>query len=446
MFSDIIIVGGGAAGLMAAAGALESEKGVSVTILEKMPRPGRKIVITGKGRCNITNVKPWNDFSVHIRSKSNFLRPAFYNFPPEKLMESFKKQGLDIVVERGDRAFPASNRAIDVVDILVQKAKSLGCKMETDCEVTSIKADEEKGFILTSSKGDFSCSKLIVATGGLSYPTTGCTGDGYNWAKHFGHSLKPCFPSLTALVPKGYKSGKPENNGHIDRKLPLSEAAKSLYGVNIKNVGLTLFINGNEAQYEMGDIDFTDCGLEGPAGFNISRNCVKAIINGSKARISLDMKPGVAEKELRERIISLWEDIGRDERSLRLSEKERLRVLLGKLLPWNLISGFVNWNKEIFINKKADIDALVKALKHWSIDIEGYVGYERCVVTAGGVSTDEIFQKTMESRLIKGLYFCGEVLDIDADTGGYNLQAAFSTGYLAGLSAATSCIKTEETQ
>lgn len=441
MFSDIIIVGGGAAGLMAAAGALEAGKGVSVTILEKMPRPGRKIVITGKGRCNISNVKPWNEFSGHIRSKSNFLRPAFYNFPPEKLMETFKRQGLEIVVERGDRAFPASSRALDVVDTLVKRARSLGCKIETDCEVLNIEADGEKGFVLTSSKGDFSCKKLIVATGGLSYPTTGCTGDGYTWAKHLGHSLKPCFPSLTALVPKGYKAGKPENNGHIDRKLPLSESGRFLYGVNIKNVGLTLFINNNEAQNEIGDIDFTDCGLEGPAGFNISRNCVKAIINGSKTRVVVDMKPGVSEKELRERIIFLWEDIGMDERSLRLSEKEKLRILLGKLLPWNLISGFVHWNKDVFTNKKADINALVKALKHWHIDIEGYVGYERCVVTAGGVSTDEIFPKTMESRLCQGLYFCGEVLDIDADTGGYNLQAAFSTGYLAGLSAAASLKK-----
>lgn len=429
---------------MAAIGALETGWGCHVTILEKMPRPARKIVITGKGRCNVSNLKAWNEFSAHIRSKANFLRPAFYNFPPEKLIEALKKQGLECAVERGDRVFPATNRSLDVVDALVNRAISLGCRLETQCEVSGISpsdTEKGKGFKVETSKGDFFCNKLIVATGGLSYPSTGCTGDGYSWAKFFGHTLKPCFPTLTALVPKGYKSGSPADKGHIERSRPLSEAGKLLYGQNIKNAGLTLFINGNLAQTEYGDVDFTDCGLEGPAGFNISRNCVKAILNGSKTSLVLDLKPGVPENELKDRISSLWEEIKKDHRSMRLSEKEKFRVLLGKLMPWGMISGFMQWNKDIFKNNKAYIENLVRALKDWKMDIAGYVGYERCVVTAGGVSTDEVFPKTMESRLCQGLYFCGEVLDIDADTGGYNLQAAFSTGYLAGLSAAASLKK-----
>ena len=440
MYSDIIIIGAGAAGLLAAYAA--ASKGAEVTIVEKMPRAGRKIMITGKGRCNFTNLKNWNDFSSHIRSKVNFTRPAFYNLPPEKVIEFLENEGLETVVERGDRAYPKSMKSMDVVDTLVNAAQRKGAKLITNCEISSIGKDSESGrFHLTAANGPMlECKALIIATGGLSYPGTGSTGDGYDFAKSLGHKISPLFPSLTALVPKGYKNEGPEKDGHIHRSTPLSEMGQALCGVQLKNINLSLYINGNLAQSEFGDIDFTDGGIEGPLGFSLSRNCVKAIVNGSKTSLVLDMKPGVEEQDLFIRLKGLWSEISKDPRSKRLNIKEMYRILLSKLMPWELVPGFRKVNPDILHGKKGneriDLNLLAQRLKKWTFEIEGYVGYERCVVTAGGISTDEILPKTMESRLVPDLYLCGELVDMDADTGGYNLQLAFCTGYLAGLSAA----------
>ena len=215
MTYDVIIIGGGAAGLMAAYGAataLSSRKDhrkVSVAVLEKMPRPGRKIMITGKGRCNFTNMKDWSAFSTHIRSNSNVVRPAFYNLTPERLADFFRANGMESVTERGDRVFPESHKSMDVVDALAKACLKEGVRIETGFEVSEIGTEEDNGnkiFTVRGRNGGFFMgSRLILATGGLSYPTTGSTGDGYRFAEVFGHSIKPCFPSLTALVPKGYK-------------------------------------------------------------------------------------------------------------------------------------------------------------------------------------------------------------------------------------------------
>lgn len=449
MFYDIIIIGGGAAGLMAAYGAAASVSKPAVLVLEKMPRPGRKIMITGKGRCNFTNLKDWNEFSKHIRGKSNFLKASFYNLTPERLLEFMNGQGLETVVERGDRAFPASHKSSEVVDTLQYAATKAGAVLRTDSEVCVVdKAVEKDGEVFTVSCKDgrnYSCRCLIVATGGLSYPSTGSSGDGYVWAKQLGHSIADCFPSLTALVPKNYKltEGIIKDSGlkaHIRRDTPLSELGKMLCGIQLKNVSVSLAVNGTIVQNEMGDIDFTDGGIEGPIGFSLSRNCVKAIINGAKTRLEIDMKAGVEETELKSRIKRIWSEIQNDPRSRRLSLKDMLKVLLGKLMPWNIIPAFMKCNPEILSgrrgNEHINMDILAKKLKSWSFDIAGYVGYERCVVTAGGVKTDEVTGKTMESKVCKGLYLCGEVLDVDSDTGGYNLHSAFASGFLAGQSAA----------
>ena len=204
--ADIIIIGAGAAGLMAAAGAAETfaKNGTEgkVIVLEKMPRPGRKIMITGKGRCNFTNVKPWNEFSSHIHPKPNFLKPSFYNLTSEKMLDFLQEHGMEAVVERGDRAFPASHLASDVVDALVRAAEDAGAEILCGKEVSEI----EGSFTIRCTDGSaYTCAKLIICTGGLSYPKTGSTGDGYVWAKELGHSVRPLFPSLTAIVPKGYK-------------------------------------------------------------------------------------------------------------------------------------------------------------------------------------------------------------------------------------------------
>ena len=429
--ADIIVIGAGASGLMAAAGA--AQNGASVVVLEKMPRPGRKIMITGKGRCNFTNLKAWNEFSAHIHPKPNFLKPAFYNLNSEKMIEFLESQGLECVVERGERAFPASHLASDVVDALVRAAEDSGARILCGKEVSEIASATETSFNVKCSDGStFRCRKLIICTGGLSYPKTGSTGDGYRWAGQFGHSIKTLFPSLTAIVPFRYKVTTVAHKNHIDRSTPLSEIGKLLCGNELKNIQISIIIDGNTAQEEFGDMQFTDGGIEGPVGFKVSRKCVNALINGSKVGAVLDLKPAVDLEDLTVRISCLWNEISKDKRNASKQYKDRYRILLTKVMPMSLIQGFMQ------MNPNTDHKTLAKALKNWKFDIEGYVGYERCVVTAGGVSCEEVAPKTMESKLTPGLYFAGEVLDLDADTGGYNLQTAFSTGYLSGMNAARS--------
>ena len=498
MKSDIIIVGGGASGLLAAIGAArtlaETENGGTVTVLEKMQKPGRKLMLTGKGRCNFTNVKPWDEFSAHIRTHVNFVSPAWHNLTPEALIALLKANGLRSVVERGDRAYPQSMRSGDVVDTLVRAATLLGVKIVTGCEVRSIETapkgfklactvttvkefrprrDEqnERGFRKAAApvrtettivQESYSCSKLIIATGGLSYPGSGSTGDGLKWAQQFGHTLEPLFPSLTALVPSGYKSeanplvadikdafrsGKqrkieekvrplpedyPKYERHIERMTPMTQLGSLLEGNALENVQATLSVDGNEVQSEFGDLEFTDGGIEGPVGFQLSRRAVKALINGSKVSLRIDLKPTVEPEQLDADIHARWEEVKADPRSRGVSFQKLFRILLGKLIPWNLTLGFLECNPQVSVN------TLSQCLKNWNFDIVGFVGFERAVVTAGGVSTDEITAKTLESKKQPGLYFAGEVLDMDCDTGGYNLQAAFATGCLAGESAAKS--------
>jgi len=496
MRSDIIIVGGGAAGLVAAVGAAQvlskSENGGTVTVLEKMPKAGRKVMITGKGRCNFTNVKDWTDFSAHIRTDVNFVSPAWHNLTPEGVMELFKQSGMRSVVERGDRAFPESHMAGDVVDTLLRACTLAGVKVVTDCEVKTIDVTP-RGFSLdcvqTSRKQvripvedsrklrpgkpaptreeitiepvEYNCKKLIIATGGLSYPGTGSTGDGYMWAEELGHSVESCYPSLTALVPVGYKEstplageikqafrgrtvyGKakerkiaplpkwyPQFEKHIERVTPMTDLGELFNGNNLDNVQLTLYVNGQEAQQEFGDIEFTDGGLEGPLGFMVSRKAVKALNDGQKVSVSMDLKPAVELEKLDADVHAKWEEVIHDDRSKGQSFQRLFRIMLGKFIPWNITLAFLK------TNPKVSVDTLAATLKDWRLDIAGFVGFERCVITAGGISTDELVAKTLESKKQPGLYFAGEVLDMDCDTGGYNLQMAFCTGYLAGQSAA----------
>ena len=494
MKSDIIVIGGGASGLLAALGAAhtlaQTENAGTVTVLEKMPKAGRKIMITGKGRCNFTNVKAWDDFSGHIRTDVNFVSPSWHHLGPEDVVALLKSNGLRSVVERGDRAFPESHMAGDVVDTLLRACTLAGVKVVMDCEVKTIDktprgysldcfktirrerriTDPEKPWkepqikVETKIEGvEYTCAKLIVATGGLSYPGTGSTGDGYMWAEELGHRIETCFPSLTALVPEGYKDreanplareikaafrgrtvyGKtkerkiaplpdyyPKFEKHIERIQPKTELGDLFDGNNLENVQLTLLVNGDEVQSEFGDIEFTDGGLEGPLGFQISRKAVKALIDGQKVSVSIDLKPAVEPEKLNEDVHRKWEDVIQDERSKGQSFQRLFRIMLGKFIPWSLTLAFLK------TNPKVSVDTLAASLKDWKMDIVGFVGFERSVITAGGVATDEIVAKTLESKKSPGLYFCGEVLDMDCDTGGYNLQTAFSTGYLAGSSAA----------
>ena len=482
MRSDIVIIGGGAAGLVAAVGAAQvlsqSENGGTVTVLEKMPKAGRKVMITGKGRCNFTNVKDWADFSAHIRTDVNFVSPAWHNLTPENVIELFKRNGMRAVVERGDRAYPESHMAGDVVDTLLRACTLAGVKVVTDCEVKTIDVTS-RGFsldcVLTTHKQvrereeltiepvEYNCRKLIIATGGLSYPGTGSTGDGYMWAEELGHSVASCYPSLTALVPVGYKEstplageikqafrgrtvyGKtkerkiaplpkwyPQFEKHIERVTPLSDLGELFNGNNLDNVQLTLSVNGQQVQQEFGDIEFTDGGLEGPLGFMVSRKAVKALNDGQKVAVSIDLKPAVELEKLDADVHAKWEEVIHDDRSKGQSFQRLFRIMLGKFIPWNITLAFLK------TNPKVSVDSLAATMKDWRLDIAGFVGFERCVITAGGISTAELTAKTLESKKQPGLYFAGEVLDMDCDTGGYNLQMAFATGFLAGQSAAKS--------
>ena len=316
---------------------------------------------------------------------------------------------------------------------------------------------------ITIEPVEYNCKKLIIATGGLSYPGTGSTGDGYMWAEELGHSVASCYPSLTALVPVGYKEstplageikqafrgrtvyGKtkerkiaplpkwyPQFEKHIERVTPLSDLGELFNGNNLDNVQLTLSVNGQQVQQEFGDIEFTDGGLEGPLGFMVSRKAVKALNDGQKVAVSIDLKPAVELEKLDADVHAKWEEVIHDDRSKGQSFQRLFRIMLGKFIPWNITLAFLK------TNPKVSVDSLAATMKDWRLDIAGFVGFERCVITAGGISTAELTAKTLESKKQPGLYFAGEVLDMDCDTGGYNLQMAFATGFLAGQSAAKS--------
>ena len=410
--TDVLIIGAGAAGCIAAIKAAEA--GASVVLLEKNAKIGRKIMITGKGRCNITNLKNWTDFSAHLHNKSAFFKSAFYNFSNTATVDFFESLGVETVLTRDERVFPKSMQAATVVDALALRLDRLGVKTMFNCDVNGVSRQKDGSFITTfvnSSGGKIAYSRevslaVIVATGGLSYPATGSTGAGYDIAKSLGHTIQPTFPALTALVPD-----------HYDTRL---------IGQELVNVTATLTVGQDIVACEFGDIQFTDGGIEGPVGFKLSRRAVWALINGDKVGVSIDFKPAVQLGQLQERVSREAMEAGVSRRNF----DRRGRDFLRKFLPQVLIEPFVDSVRDL------TLDNLAARLKDWRFNITGYVGYRRAVVTAGGVSLDEIISKTMSSRNLPGLYFAGEVLDMDGDTGGYNLQFAFSTGALAGKSAA----------
>jgi len=358
---ELIIIGAGAAGMMAAAQA--AQNGISVLLLEKMEKAGRKIRITGKGRCNITNTKNWEDFSSHIHPKSAFYKPAFYSFSNTDTIAFFENIGLPTVVERGDRVYPKSGFSKDVVESLVNYLHSLKVEILYNSKVIDIEIKDNKIERVIWEKEERKYSEhanaVIIATGGLSYPTTGSDGDGYVFAKKMGHNISECWPSLTALLPQNYP--------------------KTLDGLTLKNVEIELYVEGNLVQSEMGDLDFTNNGIEGPIGFRISRRAVKAIKNGEKIYIVLDLKPALSYEQISNRI------------KRELTDKGKLSIwnLLSLLLPKKLISTFLSNNKingetTISITDDKMIKRISESLKSWKIDIVNFTSYERAVITAGG--------------------------------------------------------------
>ena len=394
MDTRLCIVGGGPAGMMAAiraAGILGD--GSRVVLFDKNERLGRKIYLTGKGRCNLTNRRDWEEFSTHIHPNQGFLKQAFRAFSNEELIRFFEEElGVPTVTLQGQRVFPASLVAGDVARALERRVRDLGVDIRYRTSIGSLA--DLAGF-----------GAVIVATGGRSYPVTGSTGDGYDLAAEAGHSITPTFPSETALLPRGYDP--------------------ALIGQTLKNVGLQLLVDGTCVQSEQGEFSFTEDGLESGIAYKLSRRAVWALTNGQHVEIVLDLKPALSEGQLSARIKRMAQA---DDRPLGPSAAKTLEIC--SLLPKSLIAPFLRSQAELTVER------LPAALKAWRFRIEDYKGFDRAVVTAGGVSLKEIVPKTMASRLRPGLYFCGEVLDLDGDTGGYNLQIAFSTGALAGTNAA----------
>ncbi len=409
---DAIVIGAGAAGLMAAAEAARA--GRSVLLLEKMEKAGRKIRITGKGRCNLTNARPAEEFIDHVRANAYFFNVAFSEFNNRATIRFFERLGVKLDIERSERVFPHSGKAWDIANALTEYCEEHGVEIMYHTRVTEIltlggrvygvKYINRRGFERKEE-----CENVIVATGGVSYPSTGSTGDGYTFADAMGHTIEPVRPALTPL-----------RTSHPQREY--------LNGLLLKNVGAKLYVDNELRQEEFGELGFSERGIEGAVALRVSRAAVDALIDQKRVKLVLDLKPALDADTLRERIRREMAD---------MQPEEFFAELLRKLVPKNLVVPLakeVDFHSKSYISKLTDteIERLIKILKGMVFPITDYAPFEYAVVTAGGVSCDEVNRYTMESVKVKGLYFAGEVLDIDADTGGYNLQVAFSTGRLAG--------------
>lgn len=409
---DVIVIGAGAAGLMAAGTAAMS--GRQVLLIEKMEKAGRKIRITGKGRCNLTNARPAEEFIEKVRTNQEFFSVAFAEFNNRATIRFFERIGVKLDIERGERVFPHSGKAWDIANALVDFCEDKGVKivyktrvteiMTFDGKVTGVKYINARGFERREE-----APYVIIATGGVSYPATGSTGDGYDFAASVGHNIEPVRPSLTPL-----------RTSHPQREY--------LNGLLLKNVGAKLYIDNELRQEEFGELGFSERGIEGAVALRLSRDAVDAIIDERKVKIVVDLKPALDEETLLARI---------DREIGEMQSSEFFAELLRKLVPKQLVVPLakeVDFHSKTYVGKLTEAEKmrLVKILKGMVFPITDYAPFENAIVTAGGVSCDEVNRYTMESTLIKGLYFAGEVLDIDANTGGYNMQIAFSTGRLAG--------------
>ncbi|MDR1195172.1 MAG: NAD(P)/FAD-dependent oxidoreductase [Endomicrobium sp.] len=398
---DVIIIGAGASGMTAAGRA--GENGLKSVILEKKSRPGIKLSITGKGRCNLTNSADIKEF-VKCFKNGEFLYSAFRTFSNEDTISFFEKLGVACKLERGGRYFPASDKASDIVDALIKYAKK-NSSIETSCEVQSV-YKKENIFIINDR---FFAKNIIVACGGIAYPSTGSTGDGYKIARSFGHRIaKP----LPALVPINLKS----------------DGLKELKGLKLKNVEVSVIDADKAVSKEFGEMEFTAFGADGPVILTLS-GMISEKIKDSKLFLSLNLKPALSREQLNQRLLRELDNFG----------QYQLKDMLKELLPLQIIKPFIDhcglaMTKKCSQINKIEREKILYALTDLRFEISGVRDAKEAIITRGGVLTDEIDQKTMQSKIVKGLYFCGEVIDIDAPTGGFNLQAAFSTGYLAGNS------------
>lgn len=406
---DVIVVGGGASGLLAAGKA--SELGKKVLLIEKMNQPGRKLRITGKGRCNLTNQKPVREFMNHIGKNSRFLKYAFSIFFVEHLISFFEKKGVQITVERGDRVFPFSEKSQDIFNALISWVERNNVKIIKNTSVKDlIVKDGKVEGVFVSENEKYYAPKVILSTGGASYPATGSTGDGYKIAAGVGHTIVPIKPALVPLVTKG-------------------DTAQLLQGLSLKNVKASLWFNGKKLGDEFGEMLFTHFGLSGPIILTLSRRFCNELSENKPIICSIDLKPALDDKQLDNRLLKDLNEHG----------KMQFKTITRNWLPSKLAEiscSLINIPSDKLCNQinAEERKRIRKWLKNFNFEIVETLGFDEAIITFGGVDINEVEQTTMQSKLIKGLYFAGEILDLDADTGGYNLQIAFSTAWLAAIS------------
>lgn len=409
--NKIVVIGGGAAGLMAAFSA--AKHGGEVIVLEKMPAIGKKILISGKGRCNFTNNCSAREFIENMPGNGQFLYSAFNKFNNEDVIEFFRENGLESKVERGGRVFPVSDKSRDVINAFEKVLRKLDVKVLTNQTVEKVQINEDNTFSVETKGEIYQADKVIITTGGASYPLTGSTGDGYKFAEGLGHTVVPLKPSLVPLVTE-------------------EEWVKDLQGLSSKNMEATAFADGVKIDQEFGEMLFTHFGLSGPIILSLSRKVAAALENKQNVTVEINLKPALSEEVLDNRLKRDFEKFSR----------KQIKNALNELLPQKLINIIIDLSfidPEKYVNQitKVERKRLLDTLRKLTFTVVKLRPLSEAIVTAGGVSTKEINSSTMESKIVKGLYFAGEVIDIDGYTGGFNLQAAFSTGHLAGMEAAT---------
>lgn len=405
----VVIVGAGAAGMMAAY--VAAQRGLQVILLEKMDQPGRKLRITGKGRCNLTNTAPLKDFLTHVGSDARFMRNSASVFFNHELMDLFESLGVPLVVERGDRVYPKSGKSLDIFLGIITALEAMpNVEIRKNTRVASLIVEDGVAKGVRCADGALlQADSIIVATGGMSYPLTGSTGDGYRMAELCGHSVSPRYPALVRL--------------DCDLKIP-----QELVGFVLKNVRLTLTDgNGRKLSEHFGEMTFTPTGIGGPIVLSASRVATGPLHRGETVVAHLDLKPAIDAATLDKRLINDLNSNG-----TRVFNDALRLWLPAELIPTALQSLHIEYYKRLNQINGDERKRLLAFLKDFSFRLTGTGGFEEAIVTQGGVSLKEVNPKTMESRLVKNLYLVGEVLDLDADTGGYNLQLAFTTGNAAG--------------
>lgn len=407
--SKVLIVGGGAAGMFAAVTA--ARNGHKAVILEKNEKLGKKLFITGKGRCNLTNACDMETLFASVVSNPRFLYSSFYGYTNQDVIRFFEKLGVKTKTERGDRVFPESDHSSDVIRAMEREIKRLSVRVSLNTEVRKILIENGAvfgaEFVKDGEREEIKGDACIVATGGLSYPLTGSTGDGYRFAGECGHSVTPCMPSLVPMEVKESWAG-------------------SLMGLSLRNVKLSVYQGKKRLYEDFGEMLFTHYGISGPLVISAS-SYVGPVLKKQELKAEIDLKPALSEKQLDQRV----------QRDLEENHNRQFKNALGKLFPSKLVPVMVelsgiNPEKKVNVISREERLRFVRLIKHLTLTVTGLRDYDEAIITKGGVNTKEVDPGTMESRLVKGLYFAGEVLDLDALTGGFNLQIAWSTAYAAG--------------